>query len=161
MSVFHSRVLTPFMGRKLHRISLWACERWTSGINRTGKGSVVGTETAAFTGGEKAHKKNPWNPFTPCSLIPICFAGTLLQAPYSPSMLQNQFPRVSFWFFIENRPCLSGTLPSPWSPKGLQELFSASGPLHSALHNPGFYQGKQIPQMKSVSLELSSQIYPF
>lgn len=45
------------------------------------------------------------------------FAGTFLQAPYSPSLPQNQFSRVCFWFFI-----LSGTLPSPQSPKGLQLL---------------------------------------
>lgn len=154
------RVLTPLIGMKLHWISLWACGRRTSGINRTGKGSVAGTEMAAFTGGGKP-TKTPWKPVIPCSLIHICFAGTFLQAPYSPSLLQNEFPRVSFWFFIENRPCLSGTLPSPWSPKGLQGFFSASGPLHSALHNPGFYQGKQISHMKSVSLELSSLVYSF
>lgn len=88
----------------------------------------------------------------PCSLTDFCFAGTFLQAPCS----QNQFPRVWFGFLV-----LSGMLPSPQSPKGLQGLFSASGPLQSALLSPGFNQGKQTHQMKSVCLELSPSIYPF
>lgn len=69
------------------------------------------------------------------------------------SRLQNLFPRVCFWFFIQNRPCLSGTPSFPQSPKD----FHALGTLQcSAMDDKlAFYQGKLIHQRKSVCLELS------
>lgn len=160
-SVCSVQSLGSLNGMKWHWISLWACGRWTSGINRTGKGFCSGNWNGSIHWGVKRERKIPWNPVTPCSWIRICFAGTFLQAPYSPSVLQNQFPSVCFWFFIGNRPCLSGTLPSPQSPKCLQGLLSASGPLQNALHKPRLLRGEANDQIKSVRLDLSPLIHPF
>lgn len=67
------------------------------------------------TAWEGGTQKNPWNPVNPCSLTISALLG-----PFSrlriPQLCLNQFPRVCFGFFI-----LSGTLPSPQSPKGLQD----------------------------------------
>lgn len=148
-----TRSLGSLDGMKWHWTSLWACG--TSGINRAGKGSVVGTEMAAFSGG--GTQKNPWNPATPCSWIHICFAGTSLQAPHPPAMLQNELPRVCFDSLLGTDPVSQGHCHLL---KALQVL-TASGALQSALHNPGFYQGKQIHHIRSVCLELSPLIYSF
>lgn len=106
------------------------------GINRAGRGSVVGTEMAALTVGRELKKTHETQLLHALEYVSALLAS--LFTPCSPSMLQNQVPRVWFWFFTGNRPRLSGSLPSPQSPTCPQGSLSASGPLQSALHNPGF-----------------------
>lgn len=94
------RVLTPLMGMKLHWISLWACGRRTSGINRTGKGSVAGTETAAFTGGGKAHKnsmKPSYSMFFNTYLLRWDLSSGSIFTISAPEPVSQSFLLILYW----------------------------------------------------------------